>query len=105
MATKIEAVIFDATLLKAFHYHISIQLHIISAGQMKKNKQCQNDGVFGEDPGSANNASKILSMLAECLVTQEAGREGGALLMRNQSFVHRMSDARILEDLKFLTER
>lgn len=40
-----------------------------------------------------------------CALQQEAGREGGALLMRNQSFVRRMSDARILEDLTFLTER
>lgn len=70
MATKIEAVIFDATLLKAFHYHNSIQLHIISTSQMKTNRQCQNDGVFGEDPGSANKASEPL-MLATWLVTLE----------------------------------
>lgn len=60
MATKIEAVIFDATLLKAFHYHNSIQLHIISTSWMKKNRQCQSDGLFGEDLGSANKATKPL---------------------------------------------
>lgn len=46
MATKIEAVIFDATLLKAFHYHNSIQLHMIPNSQVKENRQCQYDGSF-----------------------------------------------------------
>lgn len=36
MATKIETVIFDEMLLRAFHYHNSIQLHIISANPEEK---------------------------------------------------------------------